>query len=247
MFTSVDSINLFQHPPKWAMRASAPSLYKCPKDQSQSNCMSPSEINKATAEMIYPRATIACGLGKGEIKSKMKLLKRRRLQFVAILVGIVAIYIGILIRCQNEDLVMPPVVSTCKSFTHTVLDGIETMFASQKSQSRENSYNSKDGVFHLKSILKGKIRPDKGTESQKVSSRPGFKPNMKQVDADISAMKPVRANDNGMSSKNDNKHYHDEEDQSIISKKYRNNPVQILRNFAEIWKSELLGPSSQYH
>ncbi len=96
-FSTASSINLFQEPPEWALRASIPSDWALKKHIHKATEFEEELGNeKIVTESIYPRAAIACGIGPdGESESKRRFWRRKRLQISVVAVGIVAVVCGL--------------------------------------------------------------------------------------------------------------------------------------------------------
>lgn len=99
VFAQASSINYFQEPPEWALRASIPSEWSLKRSLRKKNVSSkPEPTTNAVAEIVYPRAAIACGMAPDDTKivSKRQFWSRKRLRISAVVVGIVAIALGLI-------------------------------------------------------------------------------------------------------------------------------------------------------
>jgi len=96
-FSLSSSINLFQQPPDWALRASVPSdLIRSKHILKETEFDKESGSEETVTEAIYPRAAIACGIGPdGDSDSKrQRFWRRKRLQMSVVAVGIFAVVLG---------------------------------------------------------------------------------------------------------------------------------------------------------
>ena len=93
-FAKASSINLFQPPSSWALRASALSFRSCVHSRGTLKKDLLSENGGEIAKTTYPRAAIACGMGFDENMSLTQLC-RKKLPVTAIIMGIIAISYGV--------------------------------------------------------------------------------------------------------------------------------------------------------
>jgi hypothetical protein len=127
VYSKIPSIGLFEKPPGWALRSTTSSSYmyrhrELKLENQQLIVSSKTEMKNATP---YPLAAVASGLGPdGDREKRRRLLKRKFLKSSAIIVGIVAISIGLCIN--NRDTIMVGLVSSF-SRDHTISNTMELL------------------------------------------------------------------------------------------------------------------------
>jgi hypothetical protein len=141
VFAHASSINLLHQPPDWALRASVPSD-RARKRRSHNNPKvakeSTTENSEKVAEVIYPRAAIACGMGPdGESESRKRFWRRKRLQVGAVIVGIAAIAYSFVNSRSQYILGSSTMKYTAKNVMHTVAFGMNRIVPSEETHTKK--------------------------------------------------------------------------------------------------------------
>lgn len=141
-FDKTSSVNLFQPPSSWALRATSTSLKNCVHDRDTFKKDPTTENGGKNNKNSYPRATIACGMGLEENNTFLtQLCHRKKLHVCAVIVGIIAISYGI-IASQKQTVPVEMIHSVGETIAQSICIREKDMYDFEKILIREKNVDT---------------------------------------------------------------------------------------------------------